>query len=444
MVAIHIDPYTATIERSCQDCGDVYRICDFIDHAEHYFHKPERYIDGCEQFCLSCWLGVGPNDFPDDLEPTSAICAPPDLSVTVPNNDFRVGRFEVDFEHDDEAFYRGDLLGGFDWFFKNGWQLAILPIARVRCLQPVFFHNGAVIYPPHVAVVGDLNPVANQIESENIAEASAAASGVDQQVFEKQSIMVVPCKFDWENVCVATHAQHLQLIRDISECVDTCCLDFLRYKKCRLDSVGLLPSRAGQIRNNPRMAGLMLYSPSSGMARIFGGASFTHSVNDGMGMPVPQVEFDQLPLEGEMGAIASHALNLYAQLLETSSATSRFMHAIGLLEYLAFPGEYRQLKKVKATVVSYVATSKSEHHRLSERFKDDLFGPNGYRTKIVHNGERLETLIPASRERTALFNELDGYIRKILDDMIAHSTETWDEYLRHRMTLGYEDGVDIQ
>ena len=129
---------------------------------------------------------------------------------------------------------------------------------------------------------------------------------------------------------------------------------------------------------------------------------------------------------------------LYTQLLETPSSTSRIMHALGLLEYLASPGKYMNLQKVKAIVVPYVAKTKADHHRLSERFRIDLFGPDGYRTKIVHNGDRLEDLIRMSSERSALFNELDGYIRAIINDMIVHSTDTWDAYLQHRMTLGHE------
>ena len=440
MVAIQIDPYTAVIERTCQECGAEYRICDYVDSSPFNFHKPDRYIDGCEQFCLACWLGVGPCDFPDSDSEIPAVPALADLPVIIPHNEFRHGRHEVTFPYDTAypALCSGSILEGFDWFLQSDWQLAVMPIFRVRCLNPLFFPNGAALYPAHTAAIHELNVVANSSESDNIAEASSAAAGVDRDTFERLPVIVVPCKVDWEDFCGAKHAQHLQLIRDASECIDRSFLDFFRYRRCRLESVDSLPSRAGQVRDNPRMSGLMLFSPVHGQSRIVAGAAFTHTVTDGMGMPARQFEWNEMPLDGEVGAIVNHGLMLYSHLLESPSSTGKFTHAMGLLEYLAEPHEYKRYDKVRPIIVRYLASTKSEHHRLSERFRRDLFGPAGLRTAIVHNGKRLEELMKSPREREDLFKELDGYIRTIINDMVAHSELTWAEYVGHRNSLGYE------
>ncbi len=52
----------------------------------------------------------------------------------------------------------------------------------------------------------------------------------------------------------------------------------------------------------------------------------------------------------------------------------------------------------------------------------------GLRTRIVHIGGRLEFLVPSGRDREALFLELDGYVRCVIDHMIDHSSLSWDSY----------------
>jgi len=184
------------------------------------------------------------------------------------------------------------------------------------------------------------------------------------------------------------------------------------------------------------MAGAMSYNSKAREARIVGGAAFTYTITDGLGMPVTQPEWDNMPTTGEVGTIVDHGLTLYSNLLEAPSNTAKFMQAVAMLEYLAFPEEYRPLKKVRAVVVRDSAKTMQEHDLLTKRFQNDLFGPNGYRTRIVHNGQRLEHLIPDRHERISLFRELDGYIRNMVDDMINRSGLTWQEYVEHRKHNG--------
>lgn len=59
---IPVDPNLQ--QRACKECGTLYTIEEFYQSSESYFDPPDRYSDGCHDYCLSCWLGVGPNDFP--------------------------------------------------------------------------------------------------------------------------------------------------------------------------------------------------------------------------------------------------------------------------------------------------------------------------------------------------------------------------------------------
>ena len=86
-----------------------------------------------------------------------------------------------------------------------------------------------------------------------------------------------------------------------------------------------------------------------------------------------------------------------------------------------------------------MATTREEYTRTLDRFLE-LTGKKdpanqriiGYRTRIIHIGEKLDTIIPDPDNRRRLFEELDGYIRPIINHMIAHSQLDFAEYLELR------------
>ena len=131
--------------------------------------------------------------------------------------------------------------------------------------------------------------------------------------------------------------------------------------------------------------------------------------------------------------MVNHALALYSALIESNSLTAKFVQCLSLLEFLASPEEYENFKKVKKTIARYVAQDSREYEQLLERFKG-LTGnkvgdtEKGYRTRIVHMGQRLESIAPIISEREALFGELERYIRAVVNHMIKHSDKCWREY----------------
>jgi type IV secretory pathway ATPase VirB11/archaellum biosynthesis ATPase len=115
---------------------------------------------------------------------------------------------------------------------------------------------------------------------------------------------------------------------------------------------------------------------------------------------------------------------------------------MALLEFLAEPYEYLETKKVKAIIAGYVAQTQIQYDHLLERFRE-LTGKKdpttkrqvGYRTRVVHIGERLDTIVPDPTSRRALFEELDSYIRIVIDHMVKYSHLSYEDYAGVRPTM---------
>jgi hypothetical protein len=56
------DPETRP--RNCKECQESYTIANFRESSPSYFEHPSGYEKGCDEYCLKCWLGVGPKDAP--------------------------------------------------------------------------------------------------------------------------------------------------------------------------------------------------------------------------------------------------------------------------------------------------------------------------------------------------------------------------------------------
>ena len=55
---------TASDHRRCRVCGELYSASETYETSPHYFAAPYDYGAACDEWCLACWLGVGPADVP--------------------------------------------------------------------------------------------------------------------------------------------------------------------------------------------------------------------------------------------------------------------------------------------------------------------------------------------------------------------------------------------
>ena len=53
----------------CEDCGELYSIDQMREDAPDYFPPPYHYDAGAHRYCLTCWLGVGPEQWAPGARP---------------------------------------------------------------------------------------------------------------------------------------------------------------------------------------------------------------------------------------------------------------------------------------------------------------------------------------------------------------------------------------
>lgn len=341
----------------------------------------------------------------------------------------------------------GSLLSDFSATLAEGRQLVVMPIARTHLDYCVLEYPAEItFYPKGLVDLSEINIHENSKDSSSLAEQVSALSGIDVDALDQHNLIVFPFDLDWAQFRNNSFRANLSLIRCLSEYVDKTCFDFIRYHLCALftdgDPTHCIPGRPGQIDSNHMMAGALLYSPSENQAFIIGGDAFTHIVTRGMGLPLQSIAHDRFPKEGEVGNIVRHSLSLYGAMIEAQTPSSMFIQALALLEFLAFPDDYQTFKEVKKVIARYVARNAAEYNKILDRFfeltgkKDDNTGRIiGYRTRLVHMGERLEDIVPDAHKRLELMVELDGYIRSVIDHMNAHSDLSLSEYIMIRNTF---------
>ncbi len=56
-------------KRSCKECSATYTIGEISESSRGFFDPPDQYSNGCYDYCLACWLGVGGPSLPLKARP---------------------------------------------------------------------------------------------------------------------------------------------------------------------------------------------------------------------------------------------------------------------------------------------------------------------------------------------------------------------------------------
>jgi hypothetical protein len=399
-------PFTGeeiTLNRVCAICGSRYTLAQA---DTHFFTAPYNYRNGCAATCLKCWLGCGPDD-KDEILP-------------------------------------GNLLKDFALTLGPESHLVLMPIYRLMVSEPIRFQSKSIIYPHRIPKLDELNLVLSDKVSKSLTAFQSSATFVDKQTLLDTPTIAFTYGFDWDDLWHSNRHGQMEYLRRFSQIADMKCLNWIRYRLCRIGVPDTLPSRAGQIKKETMFSAALVFNAFRGEGGIIAGDAFGSAFTKGLGLPIDEEKllYNDFPdQDGEVGIIALYALDLYATILQAEYPTAQFTQLMGLLEFLADPTDYTKAEDVGKIIGRYVATNAAEYAKFKARYHD-LSGkqdPNtreytGYRTRIVHMGQRLEDILPAG-PRNELLQELDTYVRTVIDHMIERSSWTFDSYKQARLGM---------
>ncbi|MCB1212411.1 MAG: hypothetical protein KDK97_24015, partial [Verrucomicrobiales bacterium] len=356
---LNISPYQAALVRECEICKCRYTIDS---------HTPWEWAGGvtsfanlgcCEHWCLACTLGVGPTDCPEFYpeEERAAELDPTDEAAVAEKARGNIAALQIGPKYEDwaddrtdevyAAQCRGDILKAYSFFTDQGMPLIIMPLTRATSDRSVHYPNGITYYPPGTANLDGIDHLEEVADRNDQSLRLSEYAGATLDNIKQHALLVFPATLNPQLIAEADHDVHLDLIRHLSEEVDKVCLNFVRYYTCKLEKPHAIPARAGQTKSDPSMSSCVVYDPVKKASRLYGGAAFPFAFTGGIGIWLRQPEWQNFPGEGEVGKIVYHALTLYTTMLEASSDTIRFIQALSLLEFLAFPTDYKNMVEVK-------------------------------------------------------------------------------------------------
>lgn len=222
-------------------------------------------------------------------------------------------------------------------------------------------------------------------------------------------------------------------------------LNIFKYIYCNLDKTSVLTQKAGYINNI--YSGVLIYYPHLGMSDFLKEKYKVNKEFIGKGLIVELKEIKEILDKhtvildrncGEVGNITKHALQLYANIVEASSYTNKYVQALSLIEYLTNPFEFEKMQKLKGHVIAFSVDNKKSYHELSERFKfltglkDEQGIEIGIRTNIVHNGKLLEQMLNKPYEPEFMIKELQYYICNYLEVCFESYQESWEKFIEKR------------
>jgi hypothetical protein len=213
-------------------------------------------------------------------------------------------------------------------------------------------------------------------------------------------------------------------------------INIIRYYECGYMNNFSALSSAGYCRK--QFSTILVHLVNSSVTKIHAGQilNFVPITEATLSMQyVTHIENHNLTRNdvNEVGNVAKQALQINSSIINSNSNNGKFLLLMQLIDFLMLPYEYGNFKKIKGNLICHIVNSKSEYHKLSERFIQ-LTDEQGLRTKIIHGGYNIDDLL-TTEEIIALFKELHYYIAVNIDFMIKHYNKSWFEFEQIRKEL---------
>lgn len=328
----------------------------------------------------------------------------------------------------------------------TGEAIVLMPLTRVL-VESRTCVGRLTIFPPGDLQL-DLNDAA-VIPRKDLVSIQSQLTGFSFELFEEFAAVGFCTQLSIENLQQHDHDADITLLSQLAGLSERS-FDLLRLNFCRLDLPDTLPGPVGVWDTSTSFVGAVIYFPDEGAwCEIAGAAASYTSIVSGIGLDLDGCNSDLPPseLDGEVGAIAAHALSLLSDAMHARNDTTKFVRCMTLLEFLGSPDEYRQWKKLKGEIACHLARDKENYLsmldelRLFTSFENENNEQMGYRTLVVHHGKFIEDILPNRTERQTLFRKLQTYCHAVIDDMIDHASMAWEDFVELRIQKKKKLGV---
>ena len=310
-------------------------------------------------------------------------------------------------------------------------MIAVLPISRCLVETEVVICDSIAIHPPGtwhgLALVPELP------SSDSIAGLATNASGITPAIIESSALVIYQNKSIDSNSIGASHKDDLFFLQRVaSECESW--LDIARFDMCQLYLPDTVFGRVGNWYGSNGASGGVFFDLANDSVKFIGGRYLVSTVTAGIGLDFFGYRPHYQHRKDEIGNVLKHALRLYRDALEAADWTSKYLHCVRLFEVLADPFQLansNKWDKVKSKVCSHLAKSKQDYLAFSDRFKvlGNIGDGNerGLRERVIHHGELLENVFDSSTAISTLFREVDGYLHKVVSDLMEFKGHSWQQ-----------------
>ena len=131
-------------------------------------------------------------------------------------------------------------------------------------------------------------------------------------------------------------------------------------------------------------------------------------------------------------------VHMLSRAMYINNESMKYLSVMALFEYLGTGNKYKKFESVRKKLQPHLSKNKVEYEAIGIRFREfssKKDGDNniGYRHRIIHEGAYIEEIIPSKNERNSLFQELDGYVGKIIEGMLDNAPSSWDQLQSFRV-----------
>lgn len=320
---------------------------------------------------------------------------------------------------------------------EAGEAIVLMPLTRVLAEKPTRVGHLTIFPPGELEIVTD---DANLLHRKDLVEIQSKITGFSSNLFEEFPTVGFSVALSLNKIQQHNHDDDITLLSELSGMAERS-FDYLRLNYCRLDLPDTLPGPIGVWDISAPYIGTLIYFPEEKKwCEIAGAAASYTTVVSGIGLDLDGCQVCDPPSKsnGEVGAIAAHALSLLSDAMHARNDTTKFVRVMTLLEFLGSPDEYKKWQKLKGDIVCHIARDKEDYQsRLEElrtftSLENSLKEQIGYRTLVVHHGKFLEEILPERENRRSLFRKLQTYCHAVIHDMINNAQMTWSEFLSLR------------